>query len=238
MQKVYFYNGRKQKLAAVLDKAGTKGVILSHGFASKKESMSEFSNFFRGNGYTTLAFDYSGHGESEGKLEETTITRWSDDLNSAVDFLSKDCREIALFGFSLGGMSSLVCSGRSTATIAIAPPTNFKKLAVHFVNTGLIKKLDKFIDFGGLKVGQEFITESAKYDMKDVMREIRCPILIIHGSDDDVIPLEHSQEAMAYINEPKKLVLIEGFGHGSANKDQMRIIYSEIAEWLKKYMAT
>lgn len=236
MKKIHFYNNKKQKLVGVLNKKGEKGVILSHGFTGNKESHFIFSNFLSDNGYTTLIFDYSGHGESEGELAETNLTRWIDDLNAAIDFMKEYCDNIALLGFSLGGMSSLICSARSKATIAISPPSDFKKLATHFIKIGLVKKLKDFIDFGGLKIGHEFITDSSKYNMKKIMREIKCPIIVIHGNKDDIVPLSQSKEIIKHINNPKKLVIINGFGHGSANDRQMSIIYKEISAWLERYL--
>ena len=235
MKKVNFYNSRKQKLVGIVNVKGKKGVILSHGFTGNKESQLVFANFLS-KSYTTLTFDYSGHGESEGNLSETNVTKWVDDLNSAIGFMKKYCNEIALVGFSLGGMASLICSSKSKAAIAIAPPTNFKKLATHFIRTGLVKKLKDFIDFGGLNIKHTFITDSARWDMKKVMKKIKCPILIIHGNKDEIVPLSQSEEIIKYMNEPKKLFVISGFGHGSANKDQIRVIYKEIGEWLERYL--
>jgi esterase/lipase len=236
MEKVYFYNSRKQKLVGVLHKQGKKGIIVSHGFSSNKENVSIYTKFLQSKGYPTLAFDYSGHGESEGDITNTTATAWKDDLNAAIDFMKQHCDGIALLGFSLGGMSSLLCSSRSNATIAIAPPTNFRKLVTHFIKTGLVKKLKEFIDFGGLNIKHSFITDSAKYDMKNIMKKIKCPILLIHGDEDDIVPLSQSQEIIEYINEPKKLVIIEGMTHNVTSADQMTIIYKEISEWLEKYL--
>ena len=143
MGKVYFYNSKRQKLAGVFHNQGDKGVIVSHGFASNKENVSMYTEFLQSKGYSTLAFDYSGHGESAGVLAETSAAKWEDDLNSAIDFMKQRCNKLALLGFSLGGMSSLLCSGRSDATVAIAPPTNFRKLAMHFIKSGLIKEFGK-----------------------------------------------------------------------------------------------
>ncbi len=236
MERVYFYNNRKQRLVGVMHTQGKKGVIVSHGFASNKENISIYTKFLQSKGYSTLAFDYSGHGESGGDIGNTTATAWKDDLNAAIDFMQEHCNDIALLGFSLGGMSSLLCSSRSKATIAIAPPTNFRKLAVHFIKSGLIKKFEKFIDFGGLNIKTTFITESAKYDMKKIVKSTKCPILIIHGDKDDIVPLLQSEEIMQYINEPKKLAVINDMGHSVSNIDQMNIICKEISDWLQSYL--
>ena len=236
MEKVYFYNSRKQKLVGVLYIKGKKGVIVSHGFSSNKENVSIYTKFLQSKGYSTLTFDYSGHGESGGDISNTTATTWKDDLNAAIDFMQQYCDGIALLGFSLGGMSSLLCSSRSKATMAIAPPTNFRQLVAHSIKTGLVKKLKEFIDFGGLSIKHSFITDSAKYDMKNIMKKIKCPVLIIHGDEDDIVPLTQSQEIVEYINEPKKLVIIEGMTHNVTNASQMNSILKELSEWLEKYL--
>ncbi len=233
--KIHFYNNRKQKLSGILNKKYEKGIILSHGFASRKESLSIFNEFLSKK-YSTLAFDYSGHGESEGLISETSVARWANDLGSAIDFMEQHCDHIALFGFSLGGMASLICSSRAKATIAIAPPTNFRKLIAHFIKTGLVKELKDFVDFGGLNIDHKFITDSIKYDTKKVMKDVKCPILIIHGDKDDIVPLSQSEEAMKYVNNPKKLVVVGGFAHGSASEEHMSVICEEISEWLEKYL--
>ncbi len=236
MDKVYFYSSRNQKLAGILNIQGKKGIVISHGFSSNKENVSIYTKFLQSKGYSTLAFDYSGHGESEGDISETSLAKWEDDLNSAINFMKQHCKDIALLGFSLGGMSSLICSERSKATIAIAPPTNFRKLMTHFIRTGLVKKLKEFIDFGGLNIKHTFITDSAKYDMKKIMKKIKCPILLIHGDQDEIVPLSQSEEIIQHINEPKKLAVINDMGHNVSNIDQMNIICKEIGYWLEKYL--
>ena len=83
--------------------------------------------FARERGQACLRFDYSGHGESEGKFEEGTIGSWFQDALAAFDALTEGPQTVV--GSSMGGWIALLLARaraeRVAALVGIAPAPDF-----------------------------------------------------------------------------------------------------------------
>ena len=92
MEKIYYDSINNLKLCGILSKSGAsdkkdKIVIMCHGIRGNKDECGAFVNLSQKlleNGYSSFRFDFNGHGESEGKDMEMTITREINDLESTV----------------------------------------------------------------------------------------------------------------------------------------------------------
>ncbi|MFH1247340.1 MAG: prolyl oligopeptidase family serine peptidase, partial [Candidatus Micrarchaeota archaeon] len=62
-----------------------------------------------------------------------------------------------------------------------------------------------------------------------------CPILFIHGSKDDRIPVSEMEAYFANANEPKEKVIIEGADHGMRSKREE--MYKIAVAWFEKNLA-
>ena len=106
MEKVSFQS-EGQKMAGVLhlpDKNHPPCVIASHGLLASKESEKYLALGERlsNEGIAMLRFDFRGIGESEGRLEDDTVSRRITDLGAAIDFM-----------LAHPGLGRRVCFGRS-----------------------------------------------------------------------------------------------------------------------------
>ena len=52
-----------------------------------------------------------------------------------------------------------------------------------------------------------------------MIKDVKCPVLIIHGTKDSVIPYRHGKELFELANEPKRLVAVEGGDHNTLVND-------------------
>ena len=110
-----FFQSEGQRLAGVLhlpDQNSPPCVIASHGLLSSKDSEKYMALGERlsQEGIAMLRFDFRGIGESEGRLEDDTVSRRITDLGAAIDFMLTRPglgRRIGLVGSSLGGYVSL-----------------------------------------------------------------------------------------------------------------------------------
>lgn len=57
------------------------------------------------------------------------------------------------------------------------------------------------------------LIEREAIDQKELLRNINCPILIIHGTRDESIPLEDSKEAIKLLSKDSQLETVEGADH-------------------------
>ena len=196
MEEASFTNSRGEKLVGDLHpNSGNKGIILCHGYTSSKENKITWAKYLSDK-FTVLRFDFSGHGESDGELQDITLSRLLDDLNSAIDFLSsKGIKEIGIAGHSLGGSLSILAASKVKTIIPIAAPT----------------------DYSGIDLNQRgiknFNEDSKNYDFYDIIKKTNTPILFIHGDKDELVPLWHSEKALAVASKDSKLEIIQGMDH-------------------------
>ena len=133
-EKIYFKDNEGKKICGILsgDTSGTV-MLLIHGFSSSKES-STYVNLeeeFNRKRISTFRIDLYGHGESEGKFENQTISSGAKDIISSIDFVrKKGYKSINLFGSSCGGLMVLVAALKEPNLSKIglkAPISNYPK---------------------------------------------------------------------------------------------------------------
>src|SRR3990167_7109026 len=100
-QKRKFKNSRKLNLSAIFEGRNRNApvIVMCHGFHSSKDNpitSRTLAQKLVENGFSVLRFDFTGHGQSEGDIDEVTPLAGLDDLNCAIKNLGK--RRIALYG--------------------------------------------------------------------------------------------------------------------------------------------
>jgi hypothetical protein len=164
-------------------------------------------------GFSVLAIDYRGFGKSDGKLpSETTVYQDARVAWKRLAELEPDPERRYIYGHSLGGAVAIDLaawlSEQSWKSGAAAP--------VH----GLIVESS----FTTLADIAEALTSpwlpvrlllSQKFDSLSKIRELRMPVLIVHGSGDSYVPSRFSEELYAAAPEPKKLLLVDGATHNN-----------------------
>jgi len=216
MRKVTFQNSKGMNLVGIFHfpKKETKSIIImAHGFTGDKDEWGRFvkaAEEFCKNGFAVFRFDFSASGESDG--DSITVSQWVDDLKSAINFVKqKSYSNIGLLGLSLGGLCSILAYDENIKTMVLwAPVTKAKTLS---------------------KLKEEIQTE---LNEQEILSKIKCPVLIIHGDKDDVVPVEHSRKAMKYLPEKSKLDIIENADHGFYEQLD-KIIFISL-DWFKRYL--
>ena len=195
-KQILFKNKKGLKLSGTYNHVSSESssIIIMHGFRSDKENKSNWANYLSENNFNVLRFDFTGHGKSEGNLEDITPETLNDDAKSALDYItSKTSGKIGVTGHSLGGLATIMisCDERVNSSSPIAPPT----------------------DFSSRKLGLEkFDNESKDMDVISIVKKIKIPMMFIHGDNDTVVPLSDSQNAVKNAVNAK-LEIIEGLPH-------------------------
>lgn len=184
-------------------------LIFVHGLSSDRsgDNAVEFAARMVENGYNVLLFDLRGHGSSEGdKVSGGYFERW--DVLGAFDYLVMRGVEpgrtgrIGLIGFSMGAATSIMAAAeepRITALVADSPYADASDLIaresarktpfpewlipIFIPTTKLMAKGIYGIDIGEL--APERSVERLEY-----------PILVIHGTEDQRIPLDHGERVV------------------------------------------
>lgn len=128
--RVVFRNSRGQALAGVLLLPSGAGphpvVVVCHGFGSSKDSPRNrtVADALRAARFAVFLFDFTGHGESEGALEESTLAQQVDDLGAALDILETldevDADRTGAVGASSGAAVALVRAAADPRIRALA----------------------------------------------------------------------------------------------------------------------
>ena len=228
MKKVSFYNKHSEKLVGVLhvpNKTPAPAIIISHGFGSSKANKEKWAAKLCDAGFLVLRFDFSGHGESAGAIAKTTPTKVADDLRSAIKFVKDSgAKKIGLTGHSLGGLASLLAGNEADAVAAIAPPSNFSDMyAGKRIDLGEWKKKGYAILFG-IKVNYSLYSDAMQYDQKIIAESIKCPVLIVHGDEDEIVPVQHSAELFNALKCEKRLEILKGAKHNLEPEEYARMV--------------
>jgi dipeptidyl aminopeptidase/acylaminoacyl peptidase len=201
-------------------------VITCHGLYSSKDSEKYvgIGQRFCEEGLAVLRFDFRGCGESEGLLEETSLTGRIEDLESALNFVDgQGYKNMGVMGSSLGGTVAVLTVAkdrRIKALVTWATPYHLGELFRGDVIEGL----------------ERLRQDVSKYDVVKALKETRCPILIVHGSLDEIVPLSHAKVLYENAKEPKDIQIIEGANHRLTDPIHRRRAIELTLEWFKKYL--
>jgi pimeloyl-ACP methyl ester carboxylesterase len=159
--------------------------------------------FTRQRGFDVLLFNFRGFGMSEGRTKsESTMDR---DATAAFRYLTVkraiDPRSIAIVGLSLGAPVA--------ATLAAQSPCR----AVALITTFASAKRQAQIHRPWLPgIVLDFL--SSPFDTVGTIGRAKCPVLILHGADDRVVPLTEAKAVYNAARSPKRLLVIPNARHG------------------------
>ncbi|KAH0849656.1 hypothetical protein HID58_096205 [Brassica napus] len=247
-QRIVIPNRHKEKLVGLLHETGSREVdnqTMNNVAATlEKEGITAFRFDFSGNGYMFLAscFDLVFwevwlrlHGccccrESEGSFYYGNYNHEADDLRSVVQHFSNMDRVVhVVLGHSKGGDVVLLYA----PSITISAIKALQSVLGNFLET---IKQQGFIDVkdgkSGYRVTEESLMERLSTDMHEACLKIdkECRVLTVHGSDDEVIPVEDAKE-FAKIIPNHKLTIVEGADH-CYTKHQTQLV-ATITEFIK-----
>jgi fermentation-respiration switch protein FrsA (DUF1100 family) len=191
------------------------GMLILHGAGSRKENHGDFGRACRGAGWAALAYDQRGHGTAEDEMARGAV----DDVSLMARFLAErpgvDAARICVRGSSMGGFMAIhaaaIADGISAA-VAICPAAEEQLLR------GLRQgSLDMRTSPESKRDLEAWLGE---HDLRDAVALMGSkPLLLIHAEGDEEIPYQQSQELYERASEPKKLILIPGGHHRSAQHD-------------------
>jgi fermentation-respiration switch protein FrsA (DUF1100 family) len=175
----------------------TRALLLFHGNAENASHGLPFAAELVRRGAHVLVADYRGYGRSEGRPSEAGV--YADAraaLRHLVETRGVPARRVVVYGRSLGGAVAVdLAQGRDVAGLVLE--STFTSIAdVGRAHFGLF----------GLLAGRRF--ESAAK-----IRNVRCPLLFVHGERDEVVPLALGRRLFEAAPGPKSFEAVAGAGH-------------------------
>ncbi len=162
-----------------------------------------------------MALDYRGYGKSEGKPDEAGVCR---DAEAAYRYLIESrgftAKDIIVHGQSLGGAVAIDLASRHECggLIVESSFTSAREMARRML-------LIPFLEYA----------VRSRFNSLAKISRVGAPVLIIHGTRDDVVPFSMGQKLYQAAREPKRFWAVEGAGHndlmvvgGESYLDQLR----------------
>ena len=206
-------------------------VITSHGLLSSKDSekYTTLGERLAREGLAMLRFDFRGCGESEGRMEESTVSGRIADLGSAIEFVKSHPgleTRIGLLGSSLGGYITLMrASTEEKVRAVVIWATPF-----HLDNLKSKKSEDEMPS-----PGEVFFEDLSRHRLLPLLPKIsNC--LVIHGEEDELVPVDQAWEIFNSLGSPKEIRVIEGADHRLMNPEYRQRAIDLSVDWFKKYL--
>ena len=222
------------KYAGVLRKPGAGRcpvLVMAPGLDSTKEELHAYEEPFLARGIATLAFDGPGQGEAEyevpicGDYEHAAaeVMNWIEGRQD----LSPD--RVGIWGVSLGGYyapRAAAFEKRFKACIALSGPFDWAEIW-----DGLPQLTrDTFRVRSHACDPETARSNAAALTLKDVAKNITCPLLIVAGRQGRLVPAAHAERLARSVSGPVELIMVEDGGHNANNRPYR--YRSRSADWL------
>jgi uncharacterized protein len=211
-------------------------VVLGHGVTGNKDRpfVVTLAEELAKAGLSTLRFSFSGNGASGGRFADSTISKEVEDLGSVLDNLGT--ARIGYIGHSMGGAVGVLRAARDPRIkflVSLAGMVNTKDFAER--EFGMVKPGEGFMwDDSNCPLSQAYMDDLRKIgSVVNEAPKIKVPWLLVHGTEDDVVPISDSREIFAKANQPKELKELAGANHvfaGAATQQMVEIVKDWIAK--------
>ena len=199
-------------------------VVFIHGFTGniEEDHIVAIAKGMNEVGYATLRVDMYGHGASDGEFRDHTLYKWLTNAMTAIDYArSLDfVTDIYLCGHSQGGLLVMLAAALERdvikGLIALSPACMIPELCREGSILGESFDPEHIPDelhgFDGRVLGGNYVRVAQSIDVDQAIERYRGPVLIVHGDEDEAVPLKYGvRAAEAYADA--KLVVIPGDDH-------------------------
>lgn len=209
-------------------------VVIGHGVTGNKDRpfVIALADGLKEAGVNALRFSFTGNGESEGQFQACTVSKEVDDLISVIDALKN--WHVTYAGHSMGGAVGVLAARRDTRIqrlISLAGMVHTQAFAQR--------------EFGDVKPDEGFMWEdescplSQAYmdDMKAIGsviekgEGIKVPWLMIHGTEDDVVPIQDAKDMLEKAPPRVDYLEVPGADHVFSG-DATPIMVQAVIKWL------
>ena len=177
-------------------------IIYFHGNSGNITNVGWIGSALASRGFDVLLIDYRGYGRSEGEV--TDESGLNADADAAYDYVVKERgvnpERLVLFGQSLGTTAAADLASRRACRVLVleSGPSSARDMA-----RVMLPWAPRWL----------FALAKNRFESARKLAAVHCPVLITHGSNDNVIPVEQSRVLYNAANEPKRLIIVQDAGH-------------------------
>lgn len=248
---LHFKNHEDESLAATLhlpDVPNEAGVALGHCFTCSRHTriLRAAGATLAKQGIMALRFDFSGNGQSQGFFAESTFTKQIKEMQAAIEILkNRGATRIGLAGHSMGASVSILTGAANEnvkAVCAIAgrltgpKPELFltAEQQTQFNQSGTTTFTSRGRE---LQFTQTFVDDVKSFDLPMVLKGYTLPLLVIHGEEDEIIPVETAHSAQKFNQAKIQLEIISGADHMFSQAAHKDLTVETITQWFQEKLA-
>ena len=225
-------------------------VIFSNGLLEDRKApyIKNFTQKLVEQGYIVVAYDSTRSlGESQGTVEYITISQRIEDLMSVIEHVKRrsfiDDSRVTVFGHCYGAMTALAMEGFEhclAGIILVSTPAHIENTLVtrktphEMMKVRLKRYFHTRHEEQELRINYSFYEDGKKLDMNRAARNLKTPVLFIHGTEDESIPMSDSEGLFTRAIGPKRFEKIK-MGH-EIKGPAMTKIYALLEEFLAEQL--
>jgi pimeloyl-ACP methyl ester carboxylesterase len=217
-------------------------VVFMPGFSSDMAGSKalDLAAFCAARGQAMLRFDYSGHGASDGRFEDGSIGRWTEDALAAIDRLTEG--PLIIVGSSMGGwIALLVAVARAERVagligIAAAPDFTENLMWEAMAPSERAKLLREGVLHAPSQYGEPYtitlklIEDGRRHLLLHAPIRLNCPVRLLHGQQDPDVPWELSLRIAERVeSQDVRVVLIKDGDHRLSRPEDLALLRRTLA---------
>ena len=247
----YFTTLSKRKIKYLFIKKNSQiTVVFFHGFMSDMigAKPNAIQKFCKKQKLNFLKFEYSGHGRSSGKFIDGNISKWTSDAKQLIRSKIKKDKNLIFIGSSMGSWIALnlfpTFKKKIKGFIGISSAPEFleelmwKKFNNKIKKTIMTKKI-YYLEHGEFTypLTKQLILDGRKNKVLNNKINLNMPIVLFHGTNDEVVPLNFSKKILKIFKKSKKkLIKIKNGDHSLSRKNDLKKICNELNHMINDYL--
>jgi len=242
-----------RRIATIVENRGESqgpGVIWLPGFKSEMTStkVSSLADWAAMRGVSMARLDYSGHGQSPGRVEDGTIGRWLEEVRTV--FVSLTQGPQVVVGSSMGGYLALLLlrqllaeapreAERIRALVLIAPAWDMTerikgrlsgKARREIAENGVWYRPSRYGD-GPYPITRRMLEEGSRHLIGSAPFDPGRPIHILHGQQDPDVPWEHTLALVAHLDgEWTRVTAVPDGDHRLSRPEDLQLLLRTVEE--------
>jgi len=247
-QQIEFLNHFGETLAGTFHvpaEDSRRGIILGHCFTCSRHTriLRDLSLALEEEQFNVLRFDFSGNGQSEGSFSESIYSKQISDMRVAASFMTAEgVSWFGLAGHSMGAMVALLAAAEMDNVRAVCTLASKASAlhSTHFLNESQLHELQNtgrvhFVNRGrSLKLTNGFFADAAKYELSKILPSLVQPWLIVHGDQDEIIPVQDAYRLHQYKPVDTELAIIADADHMFSQDAQRREVTELVVKWFTR----
>ena len=206
-------------------------LIIGHGLDGNKDTplILELSNKVSSEGMSVLRFSFSGNGNSQGKYTESTISKGIIDLQAVITRVCEQGGRPIYLGHGSGATVGTLVGAKDTRIqllVSLAGLAETKEFCMNIPNPESVDDNSQ-------------LSENLKEDLKKIKSvyslsaSIMIPWLLIHGSEDKIVPVTDSSSLIPNFEETRDLVELPNADHFFSGESVAQVS-GIIIDWIGK----